>query len=344
MRIHIGRTIAERRRARGLTQEALAGVIGVSAPAVSKWETGQSYPDIALLPPLARYLDCTVDQLLSYRATLTDKERESLVESAMDVSAAQGFMTGLAHMDALLREYPDDMPLRMLCAACMTMLMVHATDDHQRQEGRARQRAWLQEAAEHAEGVLRLTAQYQLAQHYMQEPRDLDRAEALLDSLQALPYDVAQMMPTLRMLQGRMEEAVTLAERNLRAETMQLLSTVNILSALSLRQDHPDDAERYVCMAQRLTTATGIEDTTALLLAQMRMRIAVATKDDAALLDALDAFAQALPRSPAPFPSFHEALLPQVIDDMQHNPCYDAIRATDRFAQILQTLQKATPA
>ena len=50
----IGGSIASLRKARGLTQEQLAQQLGVSAPAVSKWETDSSYPDITLLCPLAR--------------------------------------------------------------------------------------------------------------------------------------------------------------------------------------------------------------------------------------------------------------------------------------------------
>ena len=52
----IGGNIAALRKAKGLTQEQLADMLGVSAPAVSKWETGSSYPDISLLCPLARAL------------------------------------------------------------------------------------------------------------------------------------------------------------------------------------------------------------------------------------------------------------------------------------------------
>ena len=50
----IGAQIAALRRTKGLTQEQLAEMLGVSAPAVSKWETDSSYPDITLLCPLAR--------------------------------------------------------------------------------------------------------------------------------------------------------------------------------------------------------------------------------------------------------------------------------------------------
>ena len=47
----------------GMTQEQLAGALGVSAQAVSKWETSETYPDGALLVPLARALDTSLDEL-----------------------------------------------------------------------------------------------------------------------------------------------------------------------------------------------------------------------------------------------------------------------------------------
>ncbi len=53
----INEIIRERRLAKGLTQEQLATFLGVTAPAVNKWEKGTSYPDITLLPTLARVLD-----------------------------------------------------------------------------------------------------------------------------------------------------------------------------------------------------------------------------------------------------------------------------------------------
>ena len=48
----IGNRIAKYRKAKGLTQEALANLMGVSSQAVSKWETDASCPDISALPKL----------------------------------------------------------------------------------------------------------------------------------------------------------------------------------------------------------------------------------------------------------------------------------------------------
>ena len=61
----IGRFIAERRKALGLTQRQLAERLAVSDKAVSKWETGRGLPDVLLMPPLCAALGITVNDLLS---------------------------------------------------------------------------------------------------------------------------------------------------------------------------------------------------------------------------------------------------------------------------------------
>ncbi len=61
----IGKRIASLRRGKGLTQDELSEMMGVSPQAVSKWENDQSYPDITSLPQLAEILGITVDELLS---------------------------------------------------------------------------------------------------------------------------------------------------------------------------------------------------------------------------------------------------------------------------------------
>ena len=61
----IGKRISEKRRNKGLKQDELAEILGVSPQAVSKWENDISCPDIMLLPSLAKTLDTTTDYLLS---------------------------------------------------------------------------------------------------------------------------------------------------------------------------------------------------------------------------------------------------------------------------------------
>ncbi len=61
--LKIGEKLRGLRLKNGLTQERLAELIGVSPQAVSRWETGMTFPDITLLPAIANCLDATLDEL-----------------------------------------------------------------------------------------------------------------------------------------------------------------------------------------------------------------------------------------------------------------------------------------
>ena len=80
----LGRRIARLRLARTATQERLAKELNVSPQAVSKWENDINYPDISLLPDLARFLGVSVDELLS-GASASTQESASFQESAAEV-------------------------------------------------------------------------------------------------------------------------------------------------------------------------------------------------------------------------------------------------------------------
>ena len=70
----VGRFLAETRRAQDLTQAELAGRIGVTDKAVSRWERGVGYPDINTLEPLADALGVTLTELMKCSR---DKEKSS---------------------------------------------------------------------------------------------------------------------------------------------------------------------------------------------------------------------------------------------------------------------------
>lgn len=61
--IYFGQRIAQLRRERGMTQEAMAQKLGITNQAVSKWESDQCCPDIMQLPALADLLGITLDEL-----------------------------------------------------------------------------------------------------------------------------------------------------------------------------------------------------------------------------------------------------------------------------------------
>ena len=76
--IHLAERIRAERCRGGYTQEELAGRLGVTKAAVSKWECGQSAPDIALLPKLASLFSVTLDELLGYEPLASVAKRSEI--------------------------------------------------------------------------------------------------------------------------------------------------------------------------------------------------------------------------------------------------------------------------
>lgn len=62
--MNLGKNIYELRKERGVTQEELAAELGVTAAAVSKWEKGNTLPDVLMVCALADFFDVTADALL----------------------------------------------------------------------------------------------------------------------------------------------------------------------------------------------------------------------------------------------------------------------------------------
>lgn len=74
MTVYFGENLKKLRREKELTQEKLAEILGVSFQAVSKWERGETYPDITMLPEIAAFFGVTTDELLGLN-TAARKEK-----------------------------------------------------------------------------------------------------------------------------------------------------------------------------------------------------------------------------------------------------------------------------
>ena len=74
MNIYFGENLKNLRREKNLTQEKLADFLGVSFQTVSKWERGDTYPDITMLPEIAGFFKISVDDLLGVNRAENEKE------------------------------------------------------------------------------------------------------------------------------------------------------------------------------------------------------------------------------------------------------------------------------
>ena len=83
----MGARISARRKDKGLTQEALANILGVSNQAVSKWESDACCPDIALLPQLVDALEMTLDELFGRESKETSTEKADADGQVLPIAA-----------------------------------------------------------------------------------------------------------------------------------------------------------------------------------------------------------------------------------------------------------------
>ena len=102
---HLGENLIQLRHNKGITQEKLADFLGISKASVSKWETGQSLPDIAQLPRLAAFYDVTIDELMGYEPQLSMGEIKVYYEKFAEEFVTTGFEETISHIRDFIRMY-----------------------------------------------------------------------------------------------------------------------------------------------------------------------------------------------------------------------------------------------
>ena len=103
MELTLSGNIRSFRKARRLTQEQLAEVLGVTTGAVYKWEAGLSLPELATIMDMADFFDTSVDVLLGYR--MKDNRLEATVKRLQECRRSKDW-DGLAEAEKALRKYP----------------------------------------------------------------------------------------------------------------------------------------------------------------------------------------------------------------------------------------------
>jgi len=108
MQLSIGKNLKELRRARDLTQEELAGILGVTYQAVSKWERGEGYPDITTLPAIANYFGVSLDDLVGMEYLRSKERLEQYHAQWNALNDAGENEKGVCLMREALRQFPGE--------------------------------------------------------------------------------------------------------------------------------------------------------------------------------------------------------------------------------------------
>ena len=108
--MELDKRILSLRTEKGYTQERLAGMLGVSTAAVSKWECSSAYPDITLLPKIAGVFNVSVDYLLGYDLT-SNKTISEIVSEANNLHKELKGDEAERLINQTLARYPNNLQL-----------------------------------------------------------------------------------------------------------------------------------------------------------------------------------------------------------------------------------------
>lgn len=351
----INEVIRQRRKELGLTQDRVAELLGVSAPAVNKWENGNSYPDITLLPPLARLLKTDLNTLLSFQDELTDLEVANLMNEVAEQVKTGDLEAAFEMARDRVREYPNCMTL-IYGMATMIKGSVMMTQPEDAPRYKAQADDWLRLCANGENRHVRESAIVMLFSDAL-ERKALDEARTLLDQLpEPLAVDKQQLKINLHLASGEQEKALDLMERQLLKTANNLITQLSNLMDLSWKQGQCERAERYGELSRK--TAEQF-DLMPYDHAIADFLLALQKKDAKTCLDALQRMLEALkqPWDPSASPlyphikntndvgSFNSLLSSSLLKELQRDEKLAFLREDPAYAEFVSRyLPPADPA
>lgn len=241
----VGEVIRRKRKELGLTQEQVAQRLGVSAPAVNKWEKGSSYPDIAILPALARLLNTDVNTLLCFQEELSDNEIAEICNEIAAIMDGQGLETAFDAAEQKVREYPNCGKLiHMMASMVQGLLMMSGGWSADREKYEEKIYFWYERVTEcSGDEQVKNAAAYMLAGEYIMK-KEYDKAQKMLNSLPEQQADKKILNARLLLAQEKYDEAAVLLERKLIYMLNELVGVMSILMDIAFREGDMERAEK----------------------------------------------------------------------------------------------------
>jgi transcriptional regulator with XRE-family HTH domain len=119
MEIRIAENIRKLRKSKSMTQEQLACAFGVTVGAVSKWESGSSVPDIAIIMEMAAFFGVSTDYLLGYIAQSEDEE--TVFTRLKELRDGHRFKEAVEAAEQAIARYPNNFKLIHYCAVLFAL-------------------------------------------------------------------------------------------------------------------------------------------------------------------------------------------------------------------------------
>jgi putative transcriptional regulator len=245
----INEIIKVKRQELQLTQEKVAEYLGVSTPAVNKWEKGISYPDITLLPALARLLKTDLNTILSFNEDLTDSEIGYFANELVNVIQEEGFKSGYKMAMKKIQEYPncDKLIYTVTLSLEGTLVMLNIEDNKKYYEEIEKM---YDRIANSEDAAIRNQAVSMLMSKHM-EREDYDQAQKLLEVLPKHPFDKRQLQANLYIKQRKYHEALELLEKKLIEEANEIQTILLKLMGIHIKENKIKEAEYFANISQK---------------------------------------------------------------------------------------------
>jgi len=259
----IGSTISTLRKKYNMTQEQLANAVGVSIPAVSKWESNSTTPDISLLAPIARILKTDLNDLLSFKEDLALSEVDLIMKQVKETFKNKGYKAGITQVFDFLQEYPNN---DMLQLEAVTAVTSYSTLKNDLTEEAYRllldKSLMILEELCHSKKtmsspIIRPAAYALLTMRYLQANRAPD-AESLLTQIPEAELDGKQMLASFYVEQGKYDLAKNIIQKNMLTNSFTLINNVSNLFTISLNQQHFALAKQYASDYKVITKTLSI--------------------------------------------------------------------------------------
>lgn len=258
--------IHEKRKELGLTQEQIASYLGVTAPAVNKWERGNTYPDITLLPALARLLKVDLNTLMCFQEELTVQEIQNMGGEAARLAKTEGLDAAFRMMNEKIREYPHCVELihDFALIADSSLIMAGLTAE-EKKNYEDQILSWYRRVADNsaADKDKKASAVYMLASKYMSR-EDFDKAQEMIDLLpeyNALDKRTVQAnLYLFRKAEGDIPKALELMQRKLLNMAVEISGILERMVQAELSAGHTDRAVKLSEKAENTVKALEMWD------------------------------------------------------------------------------------
>lgn len=273
----INEIIRERRRAKDLTQEQVAFFLGVSAPAVNKWEKSVSYPDITLLPALARLLDTDLNTLLSFKEDLTEQEIGYFLNELVSLAANHDLSDIYNMAMDKIHEYPNCDSLLLNTALTLEGIFIMYPNKNIPSNYYEETEQLYERAAKSCQSKISNQAKSMLISKYISR-QDYEQAEQLLEELPDINNycNKKQLQINLYKKQGELEKAIQLTEEKIYFEVNDLYMTLDTLMEMKLEKTLIGEAKE---IADKLVQLTNLFDLWEYNLYLPKFQLSVAEQD-----------------------------------------------------------------